>query len=154
MNENLNSMYLTFRLAQQSFGIEIAKIREILTYPEVTEIPDSKPWVKGVVNLRGAATPIIDLRIRFKTESAPRYDDKTIVIATKVDEEHFIGYVVDAISDIESVNLGELMPASGDGVIDARFLKGYIKKEGRMIVIIDTDRILSEQEMHLLAQTA
>ena len=154
MNENLTNMYLTFRLGLQTFGIEITKIREILTYPEITEIPDSKPWVKGVVNLRGAATPIIDLRIRFKTQNEPGYNDKTIVIATKVNETRFIGYVVDAISDIESVNTDELMPASGAGVIDARFLRGYIKKEGRMIVIIDTDKILSETEMSFIEQTA
>ena len=147
----VTNMFLTFLLGKQAYGLEITKIREIITYVEITEIPDSKPYVKGVINLRGEAVPIVDLRIRFNSTKEPIYSDKTIIIATKTPNGKLIGYIVDEVSDIETIGYDSLLPATkGVGIIDAKFLKGYIKKDSKMIVILDTDKILSFEEMQSL----
>lgn len=147
-----DNMFLTFVLGQQLYGIKIIKIREILTYTGITDIPDSKPWVKGVIDIRGEAAPIIDLRIRFKVSEDPVYSSKTVIIATKTESGRLVGYIVDEVSDIETVNLDQIMPSSSDSMIDARFLAGYLRKENKMIVLLDTDKIVSENDMATLSQ--
>lgn len=144
---------LTFKLGNETYGIEINKVREILTYPVVTPIPDASRWVKGVINLRGEVAPIIDLRVRFNINTQPVYNERTIVIAVKTQDARMIGLVVDEVSDMENVDLDKLYPAPDMGTsIAPKYLKGLFKKDEKMIVILDIDKILDKEEMQRLSR--
>lgn len=148
-----SNQMLTFKLGEETYGIQINKVREILTYPIVTPIPDASRWVKGVINLRGEVAPIIDLRVRFNINTDPIYTNRTIVIAVKTQDMRMIGLVVDAVSDMENVELDRLYPAPDMGAsIAPEYLKGLFKKEEKMIVILDIDRILDKEEMQRLSR--
>lgn len=148
-----SNQLLTFKLGSETYGIQINKVREILTYPIVTPIPDASRWVKGVINLRGEVAPIIDLRVRFSINSEPIYNERTIVIAVKTEDSRMIGLVVDEVSDMENVELDKLYPAPDMGTsIAPKYLKGLFKKEDKMIVILDIDKILDKEEMQRLSR--
>jgi len=148
-NNTISNQFLTFLLGGETYAIEITKIREILTYPEVTILPNTPDWVKGVINLRGEVTPIIDLRLRFNTSSkdALIYNDTTIVIAVVTTDNRMLGIVVDEVSDIELIDLDTLAPSPDMGIsIGREYLKGLYNKEDEMIVIADIDKILNKKE--------
>lgn len=148
-----SNQLLTFKLGHETYGIQINKVREILTYPIVTPIPDASRWVKGVINLRGEVAPVIDLRVRFNIDNDPIYTSRTIVIAVKTMDNRMIGLVVDEVSDMENVDLDRLYPAPDMGAsIAPEYLKGLFKKEEKMIVILDIDRILDKEEMQRLSR--
>lgn len=148
-----SNQMLTFKLGDETYGIQIGKVREILTYPVVTPIPDASRWVKGVINLRGEVAPIIDLRVRFNINDDPVYTNRTIVIAVKTQDMRMIGLVVDEVSDMENVELDRLYPAPDMGTsIAPEYLKGLFKKKDKMIVILDIDRILDKDEMQRLSR--
>lgn len=148
-----SNQLLTFKLGHETYGIQINKVREILTYPIVTPIPDASRWVKGVINLRGEVAPVIDLRVRFNINNDPIYTPRTIVIAVKTMDNRMIGLVVDEVSDMENVDLDRLYPAPDMGAsIAPEYLKGLFKKEEKMIVILDIDRILDKDEMQRLSR--
>ena len=145
------SQFLTFILGEETYGIEIIKIREILTYPVVTILPSIQSWVKGVINLRGEVTPIIDLRMKYNTTKEPTYTDTTIIIAVITSDSRMLGIVVDKVSNIENFDENKLQPAPEMGTsIGSEYLKGLIQKDdGNMIVIMDIDRVLARDEMEL-----
>jgi purine-binding chemotaxis protein CheW len=148
-----SNQLLTFKLGSETYGIQINKVREILTYPTVTPIPDASRWVKGVINLRGEVAPVIDLRVRFNINNDPIYTQRTIIIAVKTQDNRMIGLVVDEVSDMENVDLERLYPAPDMGTsISPEYLKGLFKKEEKMIVILDIDRILDKDEMKRLSR--
>jgi len=148
-----SNQLLTFKLGNETYGVQINKVREILTYPIVTPIPDASKWVKGVINLRGEVAPIIDLRVRFNINNHPIYNERTIVIAVKTEDERMIGLVVDTVSDMENVDLEKLYPAPDMGTsISPEYLKGLFKKDEQMIVILDIDKILDKEEMKKLSR--
>ena len=148
-----SNQLLTFKLGNETYGIQINKVREILTYPVVTPIPDASRWVKGVINLRGEVAPVIDLRVRFNIDTNPVYTSRTIIIAVKTQDARMIGLVVDEVSDMENVDLDRLYPAPDMGSsISPEYLKGLFKKDEKMIVILDIDRILDKEEMQKLSR--
>jgi purine-binding chemotaxis protein CheW len=148
----MNDEFLTFKLGNEIYGVEITRIREILTYPKVTELPNTKKWVKGVINLRGEVTPIIDLRIRFNIIDNPFYSEQTIIIAVKTNDNRMLGLVVDEVSDVETIEIEKLLPPPLMGTsISAEYLKGLVKKvdkkQDKMIVLMDIDKILDKKEV-------
>ena len=140
--------FLTFKLGNEIYGVEITRIREILTYPKVTELPNTKEWVKGVINLRGEVTPIIDLRVRFNIIDKPFYSSETIVIAVKTSDSRMLGLVVDEVSDVENIDTENLLPSPMMGTsISNEYLRGLVKKLDKMIVLMDIDKILDKKEI-------
>jgi purine-binding chemotaxis protein CheW len=150
-NKTGTSQFLTFILGKETYGVEITKIREILTYPIVTILPSIQDWVKGVINLRGEVTPIIDLRMKYNTTKELTYTDTTIIIAVITSDNRMLGIVVDKVSNIENFDETRLQPAPEMGTsIGSEYLKGLIQKDdGNMIVIMDIDRVLAKDEMEL-----
>jgi len=148
-----SNQILTFTLGIDTYGIEIGKVREILTYSTVTNIPDASKWVKGVINLRGEVVPIIDLRIRFRVQLEPEYNERTITIAVKTEDNRMIGLVVDEVSDMETVDLDNLFPAPQMGTsISPEYLKGLFRQGDKMVVILNVERILDVNEMQQLSR--
>ncbi|NWF66784.1 MAG: chemotaxis protein CheW [Campylobacterales bacterium] len=152
MQENLNNIenvdVMTFVLGNELYGIEVTKVREILTYQGTTKLPNTKDWVKGVINIRGEVTPIIDLRIKFKTSSIDNviYNDDTVVIAAKTQDGRMAGIVVDKLEGIESVNAKVSMQVPEISNINREFVKNLFKQNGRMLILMDVERLLSKDE--------
>jgi purine-binding chemotaxis protein CheW len=149
--------YLTFVLGRETFALGILAIKEILEYSEPTEIPMMPAFIRGVVNLRGAVVPVVDLCARFGRPSTPVTKKTCVVIVeTRVgDESHVIGVVVDAVNEVLEIPDGDIEPPPSFGAsIRAEFIQGMGKVRGKFVIILDVDRVLCVEEMEMLAQAA
>jgi len=138
----------TFMLGNEVYGIEVTKVREILTYQVPTKLPNTAPFVKGVINIRGEVCPIIDLRIKLlgKESSALEYTDNTVIIASRLGDGRMAGIVVDALCGLEEVKSDMLLLNPDFCSINKEFLKGFFKKEERLVVMMDIEKILAKSE--------
>lgn len=144
-----SSEYMTFILGQMKYAIELPKIREILTYPEIiTPLPNTSSWVKGLINLRGEVVPILDIRIKFKTSEIV-YNDNTAVIAVITDDDRMIGIVVDKVDDVQKIESESLSPVSDMGsAIPSKYLKGFVRLEdNQMLVMMDIENVVHKSEL-------
>lgn len=151
------NQYLTFVLGRETFALGILAIKEIQEYSPPTEIPMMPAFIRGVVNLRGAAVPVVDLCARFGRPSAPVTKKTCIVIVeTRLEEEsHIIGVVVDAVNEVLEIPDSEIEPAPSFGAsIRADFIEGMGKVRGKFVIILDVDRVLCVEEMEMLTNAA
>lgn len=138
--------FLTFILAEETYGVDILKVQEIRGWQDVTTIPNAPKHIRGVMNLRGAIVPILDLRRRF---DMPEVDltDNTVVVVVNV-MERTIGMVVDAVSDVVDMPTEELRAAPDFGSnIDANFVQGLAPVEDNMVIILNVDDILKSSDL-------
>jgi purine-binding chemotaxis protein CheW len=142
--------YLTFMLGKEEYGVAILKVQEIKGYVPATPIPHTPAYIKGVMDLRGVIMPVIDLRVKFGMPSA-EYDQFTVIIVVKV-KSKVMGLVVDAVSDVLSVKTGEVQatPEFG-GQVDTRFIQGLTKAGEKLVVLLDLEKVLSEEEFVTVA---
>jgi len=141
--------YMTFILGQMKYAIELPKIREILTYPEIiTPLPNTSGWVKGLINLRGEVVPILDIRIKFNTGEIV-YNDNTAVIAVITADDRMIGIVVDKVDDVQKIETDSLSPVSDMGsAIPSKYLKGFVRLEdNQMLVMMDIENVVHKSEL-------
>ncbi|MBL8268457.1 chemotaxis protein CheW [Steroidobacter sp.] len=151
------NQYLTFVLGRETFALGILSIKEILEYSAPTEIPMMPAFIRGVVNLRGAAVPVVDLCARFGRPSAAVTKKTCVVIVeTRVgDESHVIGVVVDAVNEVLEIPDTDIEPAPSFGAsIRADFIQGMGKVRGKFVIILDGSRVLCVEEMETLTQAA
>jgi purine-binding chemotaxis protein CheW len=144
VTDGKNNQFLTFMLGEEEYGVDILRVQEIRGWDRATPIPNSADYVCGVVNLRGAVVPIIDLRRRFKKEPVP-YTSTTVVIVVKVfveKGEKIIGLLVDAVSDVRNARNDELRPPPDVGLEQQGFVKGLATLNNDMIILLDVDRLL------------
>ncbi|MBP1473715.1 purine-binding chemotaxis protein CheW [Frateuria sp. MAH-13] len=140
-SEELQSQYLTVNLAEEEYGIDILAVREIRGWTQVTRIPQSPPYLLGVLNLRGAIVPVLDLRLRFGV-AREEYTPTTVTVIVAVDGRNF-GIVVDAVSDVLDAADSEVRPVPDMGTtVDTEYLKGLIGVDERMVLLLDVDRLL------------
>jgi len=147
--------YLTFMLGRETFALGILAIKEILEYSAPTEVPLMPAFIRGVVNLRGAVVPVIDLCARFGRPSTPPGRKTCIVIVeTCVEgESHVLGVVVDAVNEVLEIPDSDIEPPPSFGAaIRADFIQGMGKVRGRFVIVLRADRVLSVAEMETLAQ--
>jgi purine-binding chemotaxis protein CheW len=145
--------YLTFRLGEEEYGIDILKVQEIRGYEQPTRIANSPAFVKGVINLRGVIVPIVDLRLKFALGSAA-YDDFTVVIILNLGTR-VIGIVVDSVSDVMELSPEQIRPAPDVGAsVDADFITGLGALPGRMLILVEIERLMSAADMALADQPA
>jgi purine-binding chemotaxis protein CheW len=138
--------YLAFALGDEEYGIELLKVQEIKGYSPVTPIPNTPPHIKGVMNLRGAVIPIIDLRMRFGMP-AVEYNQFNVIIVINVDSK-IMGLLVDAVSDVLNVGAGELRAAPDFGTrADTRFISGMVSAGDKIAVLLDITTLLSEDDL-------
>ena len=135
------SQFLTFQLANEEYGLEILRVQEIKGYSKITPLPNTPVEVKGVMNLRGAVVPIIDLRCRFGLPTVD-YDRFTVIIVVTVGPK-VVGLVVDAVSDVLNVPAKEVVatPDLGPGV-DTSFLTGIARNGERLVSLLNIDRLI------------
>ena len=145
--------FLTFRLHGQDYGMPILKIQEIKGWDQVTPIPNSPAYVKGVLNLRGVIVPVIDLRLRFGLPEAER-DVFTVIIVANVNGR-LAGIVVDAVSDVVNIGAGQLcdVPAY-EGQENREFIKGLAQVDGKLLVLLDVDRMVNPDSLDKSAAAA
>jgi len=147
---SLNSdEYMTFILGEMKYAVELPKIREILTYPDlITVLPGTTEWVKGLINLRGEVVPILDIRVKFGTGEVI-YDENTAVIAVITEDNRMIGLVVDKVDDVQKLDNSQLYPVSDMGsAIPSKYLKGFMRLEdNQMLVIMDIETVVAKEEL-------
>ena len=141
--------YLTFRLGQEEYGIDILKVQEIRSYEAPTRIANAPAFLKGVVNLRGVIVPILDLRIKLGCDSA-ELNALTVVIVLNM-RGRVVGAVVDAVADVTQLEARQIQPAPEmNAAVDLRFIHGIANIGERMLILMDIESILSGNEFSLL----
>lgn len=145
--------YITFRLAGEDYGLYILSVKEIIGMMQVTKVPRTPNFVRGVINLRGKVHPVIDLRKRFGLERKED-NDRTPIIIVEVhqgDDVQFIGIVVDAVSEVINVGQGDIEDTPAFGVdLDTDFILGLAKKDKKVITLLDIDKILTSKQLSLM----
>ena len=149
-----NDQYLTFYIRGEEYAIGILRVREIIEYESVTRVPTTPVHVRGVLNLRGAVLPVIDLAAKFgHADSEATRTTCVIVAETKLDDAMVVvGLLADAVSSVIDIVPDAIEPPPAFGTnIRVDFLTGMGKLEGRLVLILDLDRILSPIELEQLA---
>ena len=140
---------ITFTLQGESYGIDILKVRELISYSTPTVIPNVPECIKGVTNLRGVVVPVVDLRIKFGMP-LKEYDKYTVIVVVKVGEK-LIGIIVDTVSDVVFLSEDQIQPTpefSAD--INTKFIEGMGQIKDDLVILLDIDCVLSEEELGLL----
>jgi len=141
--------FLTFRLGEEEYGIEILKVQEIRGYDAVTSIANTPDFIKGIVNLRGTIVPIIDMRIKLGLKKV-EYNQFTVVIILNV-ATHVIGLVVDAVSDVTLLGAEQIRPAPDLGMtLNTAYITGLGTIDHRMIILVDIEKFMSSDDMALI----
>lgn len=147
--------YLTFQLGGEMFAIGILGIKEIIEYGVPTSVPMMPPSVRGVINLRGAVVPVMDLQARFGKPSTD-VGKRTCIVIVEVNtaaERQVIGVVVDAVNEVLDIAATDIEPPPAFGArIRSDFIRGMGKVKGRFVILLDLDRALSTEEIDTLAQ--
>ena len=140
-----------FQLGGEEFGVEIMQVQEIIRMPEITRIPQSPEYVEGVINLRGKIIVVINLDTRFDLNSKELDDDSRIIIVEV--GENVVGMVVDSVSEVLRLSTSsvEAAPEIISSKIKADYLKGVGKLDDRLLILLDLERVLSEEEMSQVA---
>jgi purine-binding chemotaxis protein CheW len=142
--------YLTFLLGGETFAIAILNIKEIIEYGNVTTVPMMPDFVRGVINLRGAVVPVIDLAMRFSRPPSP-VTRRTCIVLIEVEvegEQYNIGVTVDAVNEVLEIPGSEIEPPPTFGAkIRSDFIGGMGKIDGKFVIILDADKVLSVDEM-------
>lgn len=143
------TQYLTIHLAHEEYGIDILSVREIRGWSAVTRIPQAPPYVLGVLNLRGAIVPVIDMRLRFGL-AREEYNATTVTVIITVAGRQF-GVVVDAVSDVLDIEPAQVRPVPDMGTtVDTEYLKGLTSVGERMVLLLDVDKLLQPQDAQML----
>ena len=136
---------LTFRLGSEAYGINILKVQEIKGWDTVTRVPYSPDYLLGVINLRGAIVPVVDLRVRFALEKA-EFDAATVIIVVHVAGtrgNRIVGIVVDAVSDVYSVPADKIQPPPDViGAVDHMYVVGLASLDDKLVIILDIERLV------------
>lgn len=147
--------YLTFSLGGEVFALGILNVKEIIEFGNVTEIPMMPAFIRGVINLRGAVVPVIDLSARFggKNSTVSRRTCIVIVEIESEDGKQDLGVIVDAVNEVLEIPRAEIEPPPAFGAkIRADFIQGMGKVDGRFVIILNVDRVLSTEEIAMLTR--
>lgn len=149
--------YLTFTLDNEEYGIGIRKIKEIIGMMQVTTVPQTPDFVKGVINLRGKVIPVVDLRLRFGMEAID-YSERTCIIVVEITAEGgtvMIGIVVDAVSEVMNIKGEDIEDTPTFGTkLNTDYILGMAKVEGGVKILLEIDKVLSNEELALLEHAA
>ncbi|MCP3872631.1 MAG: purine-binding chemotaxis protein CheW [Desulfobacteraceae bacterium] len=149
--------YLTFTLNEEEYGIGILKVKEIIGMMPITSVPRTPEFVKGVVNLRGKVIPVMDLRLKFDMGEIP-YTERTCIIVVEIESDAtivLIGIVVDAVSEVLNISEEEIEDAPQFGTsLDTNYILGMAKMEGGVKILLDIDKVLSQEEVTQIEDVA
>jgi purine-binding chemotaxis protein CheW len=147
------TQYLTYKLGDEVFALDISKVREVLDYTPITKVPRTPGFLRGVINLRGSVVPVVDLRLKLgmtKTEKTVN----TCIIITEVTvdgETTVLGALADSVQEVIDLEPGHIEPAPKIGTkLKTDFINGMGKQNDRFIIILDIDRVFSAEEIALV----
>lgn len=153
LSEDSIQQYLTFNVEGEEYGVDIMMVREIKGGTDATRLPNSPEFMRGVMNLRGLIIPIFDLRARFQNKLTTATASHVIIILAV--GERNIGVLVDAVSDILTVQSDEVKPAPEmDATVSNDFITGLISREDRMVVLLCVDHLFDLKYLKLTEATA
>ena len=156
-DENLKK-YMTFRLMEENYGVDILKVREIIGLMDITPVPRSEYYLKGVINLRGKIIPVVDLRRKLGLEQAESTRETCIITVTlpaTTGGEVVVGLLVDAVNEVMEVAPGQIedLPSIGSRV-STEFVTGVAKVEGKVCILLDIERSIEEEEVREIEEVA
>lgn len=152
-NDSQKDKYVTFKSGNEYFGIKIEYVNEIIVYQEITEIPETEEYIKGLINLRGKIIPVIDVRIRFKQEPF-EYNDRTCIIVLNV-KELVVGLIVEKIAEVVEITEGNILPNLKIGKADRsqnKYVYGIGKVGDEVKLLLDPERLLNDEDTALIEQ--
>ncbi|TAL29785.1 MAG: purine-binding chemotaxis protein CheW [Spirochaetes bacterium] len=140
------NQFVTFMIGGETYGVEVLKVQEIIGMTQITHVPNTMVFMKGVINLRGSVVPVVDMRIKFAMEERD-YDAFTVIIIVEV-RERMIGMIVDSVSDVVGIPVKGIQDTPHFSAhIETDFISGIGQVEDKLVIILDVDRILSTQEI-------
>lgn len=157
MDETKAGKYLTFKLADEDYGVSLLKVREIIGMMPITSVPRTPAFVKGVINLRGKVIPVTDLRMRFDMDEID-YTDRTCIIVVEVegqDAQLQMGIVVDAVTEVLPIKAEEIeTPPEFGAKVDTHYILGMANMDGAVKILLDIDCVMTAEEISELEKAA
>ncbi|MBP8829649.1 MAG: purine-binding chemotaxis protein CheW [Desulfobacter sp.] len=150
------SQYLTFKLDNEIYAMDITTVREVLDITQITKVPQMPDFMCGVINLRGSVVPVVDLRLKFGLEKAASVREACIVIIEIIldDEETVLGILVDSVQEVISLEPEQIDPPPRIGTrLKTQFIKGMGKKDKEFIIILETAKVFSAEELAVVQTT-
>jgi purine-binding chemotaxis protein CheW len=142
--------YLTFKLGNEIFATDVEKVREVLDFTNITEIPRTPDFMSGVINLRGSVVPVVDLRLCLKMSKTEKTRNTCIVVVEVLldNESTIIGALADSVEEVIDLEPQQISPAPRIGTqIRTDFIKGMGKRDNQFVMILDIDRVFSAEEL-------
>lgn len=147
--------YLTFRLAQETFAVDVAKVREILDFVAITKVPQTPDFMRGVINLRGSVVPVVDMKLKFGMEPTEKTVNTCIIVleVTIENETTIVGALADSVQEVVELDPSQIEPPPRIGMkLNIDFIKGMGKLNDEFVIILDTDKIFSFTEGSVLTE--
>ena len=144
------SQYLTFKLEEEVFALDISKVREVLDFTTVAKVPRTPDFMLGVINLRGSVVPVVDMRIKFAmTGTEKSVNTCIIIVEIEIDgETTILGALVDSVQEVMDLDPDQIEPPPRIGTrLDIRFIKGMGKRDSGFVIILDIDKVFSVDEL-------
>jgi purine-binding chemotaxis protein CheW len=149
--------YLTFKLAEEVYALDIAKVREVLDFTTATRVPGTPDFMRGVINLRGNVVPVVDLRLKFGMNATEKtVSTCVIIVEVNVDGEPVVlGALADSVQEVLDLDNGQIAPAPKIGTkLRTDFIRGMGKQQDHFIIILDLDKVFSLEELTMVQETA
>ena len=150
------TQYLTFKLDDEVFALDITKVREVLDFTTVTKVPRTPEFMRGVINLRGSVVPVVDLRLKFGMSRTEKTVNTCIIIVevTVDDETTVLGALADSVQEVMDLEPGHIEPAPRIGTrLNTEFIKGMGKRDDRFVILLDIDKVFSTSELAVVQAT-
>ena len=147
--------YLTFTLDLENYAVDVSQVSEVLDYTSITRVPRTPEFMKGVINLRGSVVPVVDMRLKFGLpETENTVDTCIIVLEVKLEGKLIvIGAIADSVNEVFELDPKDIEPPPRLGTrLENEFISGMGKHNGEFIIILDVNRVFSDEEMDLLRQ--
>jgi purine-binding chemotaxis protein CheW len=147
------NQYLTFTLKDEVFGLAIGKVREVLDFTTVTRVPQTPPYMRGVINLRGSVVPVVDLHQKFGLEQTEKTVNTCIIIVeVEMDGEiTVLGALADSVQEVVELEAAQIEPAPKIGTkLNTEFIQGMGKRDEQFIILLDIDKVFSADELSLV----
>ena len=147
--------YLTFKLDEEVFALDVAKVREILDFTDITKVPQTPDFMRGVINLRGSVVPVVDMRLKFGMSMTEKTVNTCIVVVEVATEGEttVLGALADSVQEVIELDPDQIEPAPRIGTkLRTDFIRGMGKHDGRFIMILDIDKVFSSDEITLVQE--
>ena len=155
MDEEIKTnQYLTFKVDEELYAINVTNIREVLEFQTVSKVPRMPEFMRGIINLRGSVVPVIDLKMKFGIgETEKSIDTSVIVTEIKIDDEEIVmGLLTDSVNEVVDIDSDKIEPAPNIGTkIDSSFIRGMGRKDEEFIIILNINKVLTNNELSELA---